>query len=120
MVRGIPPDMLRWIRLDPHLRGRVTPTTLAILAAAGLCVHRVGSAAYVHDAERRHRWLLEVSAPGDPVPAHRARREAYHRWLRRRGGEPSPRERARTAAFLEAFAAADDPGLPWWITGARA
>jgi hypothetical protein len=115
-VDPVPP--LRWIRLDPHLRGRVTPTTLARLRAAGLCVHRVGAAAYVHDAERRHRWILAVVPHGDggAVPAFGARLEDHHRWLRRRGGAPLPRERARQERYATAFAAAD-PALPWWKRG---
>lgn len=107
---------LGWLRIDPHLRGRVTPTTLARLRAAGLCVHRVGDAAYVHDAGRRHRWILAVVRRGAPVPALASRLDAHHRWLLRRGGEPVPAERARQLRYAAAFAASD-PALPWWKRG---
>lgn len=115
-VGAVPP--LRWIRLDPHLRGRATPTTLVRFRAAGLCVHQVGAAAYVHDAERRHRWILTVvpHREGEAVPAFAARLEDHHRWLRRRGGAPLPAERARQERYAAAFAAAD-PVLPWWKRG---
>lgn len=107
--------VLRWIRIDPNLRGRITPANLARLRAAGMCVHRVGAAAYVHDAGRRHRWILAVVPRGEAsaVPAFAARLEEHHRWLRRRGGAPLPaqarRDAAADAAFLEL-----DRAIPWW------
>jgi hypothetical protein len=105
---------LRWIRIDPNLRGRVSPSSLARFRAAGLCVHRVGAAAYVHDAERRHRWILVVVPRDDaPVPAFAARLEGHHRWLRRRGGAPLPAEARRQAAADAAFLELDRL-IPWW------
>ena len=110
-----PLPALRWIRIDPNLRGRVTPATLDRLRAAGLCVHRIGAAAHVHDAGRRHRWILTVvpRGEGEPVPAFAARLEDHHRWLRRRGGSPLPAEARRQAAADAAFLELDR-AIPWW------
>lgn len=105
---------LRWLRIDPCLRGRITPALLAALAARGLHVHRVGAAAYVHDDAGAVRWVLAVAEHGAPAPAFMARLDAHHAWMRRRGGAPLPAERARDAAWWDAWALRDRV-QPWCV-----
>jgi len=112
---------VRWIQVDPHLRGHVTPRTLGRLQRSGYRVHRVGAAAHVHDSSGRARWIVGVWAPRDRRPAWSARLDQHHRWLIGRG-EPTPLEARRAAAWLDRrrrqrlrapsgrFAGA----VPWW------
>lgn len=86
--------MGRLVIIDAQLRGRVDEPTLARFRSAGLHVHRVGSAAYVHDTEGRHRWLLVVGQ----APRLEHRIDGHHRWLR--GGPEPPWEIRRTLAWL--------------------
>src|SRR4051794_33822342 len=85
--------------VDPVLRGRATPQLLARFAAAGLHVHRVGRAAYVHSADHAQRWLLVIG----PAAELEASIDAHHRYLLGRG-EPPPLEARRLAAWLRARA----------------
>jgi hypothetical protein len=88
---------MRAVRIDPALRGRATPSVLARMRRAGLRVHQVGQAAYVHDGGRRLRWLLAVT----PAPALEARHAQHHRWLIGRGPATALEQR-REAAWLAA------------------
>ena len=102
------------VRVDPHLRGHVTPRTLAALRAAGCRVIQVGAAAYV--ARGTDRWIVGVWDGARPPFADRL--DQHHRWLIGRGA-PTPVEARREAAWKAEFRALDDLGLPWWITAAR-
>lgn len=102
-----------WWRLDPQLYGRVRPATLAALASRGCRVTRVGRAALVR-APGGDRWIVEVAARGAPATTITARMDAHHRWLRRRGGAPLPRQAAAAAAHLERYRARWHPDVPWW------
>jgi hypothetical protein len=103
----------RWVRIDPHLRGRITPDLLAALGSRGLHVHRIGAAAFVHEDAGEVRWILAVVERGAPPPPFMARLDAHHRWMRGRGGTPLPAERAADAAWWAAWAERD-PLAPWW------
>lgn len=104
------------VAIDPQLYGRATPALLQRLERAGLRVHRVGRAAYVHGGDGV-RWLLVI---GD-APELEARIDAHHRWLIGRG-EPTELSRRREDAWARArrrlrlrgpdgrFACA----VPWW------
>lgn len=94
------------IVIDRELRGCVTPSVLARIERAGLHVHRVGRAAYIHDDAGVHRWLLVVS----PAPPLAERLAAYHRWLLGRGPAPAIEAR-REAAWLDRRR---HQRLPWW------
>lgn len=81
--------------IDPALRGRVSPSVLKRFERAGLRVHRVGRAAYVHDAAGAHGWIVVVG----PAPELEARHAAHHRYLIGRGDAPA-RELRRLATWL--------------------
>lgn len=106
------------IAIDPQLRGRVTPSVLDRMARAGLHVHQVGSAAYVHTSDRRHRWLLVVT----PAPSSLlARIAAHHRWLIGRGNPTALQARrqeswarARRRLRLRAPSGRFAGAVPWW------
>lgn len=113
------------VAIDPALRGRATPSVLARIARAGLHVHRVGRAAYVHDGEGTHRasgahrWLLVVG----PAPDLEASIDAHHRYLAGRG-PATPLQARRELLWMAArrrlrlrlpngrFACR----VPWWAT----
>lgn len=91
----LPRSQMTRIAIDPALRGRATPSVLVRLVRAGFRVHRVGRAAYVHDASGRHGWLLVVG----PAPDLEARIDAHHRYLTGRG-PATPLQERRQAAWL--------------------
>jgi hypothetical protein len=105
-----PRPMGAWVKVDPHLRGHVTPSTLAALSRAGFRVHRVGRAAYLH--RDGTRWIVGVWARNEPRPAFAARLAEHHRWLIGRGA-PTGRERRAIARWL-ADRTRTAPAAPWW------
>lgn len=111
----------RTVRIDPHLRGNVTPATLGRLAASGWSVHRVGHAAYLHRGSLR--FLVGVWGRHEAPPAWADRLDVHHRWLIGRG-EPTALEARRAAAWLERRRATRlrapsgryAGAVPWWAS----
>lgn len=97
--------------LAPNLRGRVSRRTLAAMESAGLRVHRVGAAAYVHDAGAVH-WILAVWDRGEEPPPFSGRlgrvSEGYRRRCDRLARETRHAELARIAGRFAGR-------LPWWL-----
>ncbi len=99
-------------RLDPHVHGVVTPAELATIAG-GRRVHRVGRAAYVHDAGHDGGWIFGVWPSRQAPPAWAPRLRAYRAWWLGRGRAPGPEERraeAERAALVTPTAAAAPVG----------
>ncbi len=97
--------------IAPNLRGRVSRRTLAAMESAGLRVHRVGAAAYAHDAGGVH-WILAVWDRGEAPPPFSGRlgrvSEGYRRRCDRLAREGRHAELARIAGRFAGR-------LPWWL-----
>lgn len=104
------------VPIAPQVRGRLAPRILWYLEDAGWHVHRVGRAAYLHDAELH--VLAGVWSPRDPAPA----------WSRRLGVASDGYLRRWDRCDLEQVGRLmlrDSRGrfharLPWWrVRGPR-